>query len=83
MILRARVFGRHSLWVAYIVGLTVIASLGLLVGGARAALREPVVRREHSLPLDFPHTKHVEVACARRSRIGWLHSMPPQRARRS
>jgi hypothetical protein len=65
MMLRARVFGRHSLWVAYIVGLTVIASLGLLVGGARAALREPVVRREHALPLDFPHTKHVEVACAR------------------
>jgi predicted CXXCH cytochrome family protein len=64
--LRGRlVFGRHSVWVLYLVGLTAITSLGLLVSGARAALREPMVRRDHALPLDFPHIKHVEVPCAR------------------
>jgi hypothetical protein len=61
---RRLVFGRHSAWVLSVLILTAIAAATLSVSGAGAALREPILRREHALPLDFPHSKHIEVPCA-------------------
>lgn len=61
---RRLVFGRHSTWVLSVLILTALAAASLSVSGAGVALREPLVRRVELLPLDFPHSKHVEVSCA-------------------
>lgn len=60
---RHLVFGRNSRGVAVAVMVTVLLSMGLLVGGARGALREPVIARTEPLVFDFPHGKHVQVNC--------------------
>jgi Class III cytochrome C family/Ferric reductase like transmembrane component len=61
---RRLVFGRHSAWVLSVLIFTAIAAVTLSVSGVRAALREPIAHRGNMLPLDFPHSKHVEVSCA-------------------
>jgi hypothetical protein len=61
---RRLVFGRHSTWVLSALTLTALAAASLSVSGAGVALREPLERRVEALPLDFPHSKHVEVSCA-------------------
>jgi hypothetical protein len=60
---RQAVFGRHSRLVLTVLIVLAVGLVGLLPGGSRAALRESVVARASSLPLDFPHTKHVQVNC--------------------
>ena len=61
---RRLVFGRHSAWVLSVLILTALTAASLSVSGAGVLLREPIVRRVNALPLDFPHSKHVEVSCA-------------------
>jgi predicted CXXCH cytochrome family protein len=72
MLLRARrpvgtrrqlVFGRHSTLVVAAVALCAAAIAGLLPYSVGAKLREPIIRRTVSLPLDFPHDKHGAVNC--------------------
>ena len=61
---RRLVFGRHSTWVLAALILTALAAAALSIPGAGVLLREPIVPRAKALPLDFPHSKHVEVSCA-------------------
>jgi hypothetical protein len=61
---RRLVFGRHSAWVMSVLILTAMAAATLSVSGAGAVLQEPIARRDNALPLDFPHSKHIEVSCA-------------------
>ena len=57
------VFGRHSRLVLGIVLGALLALLALLRGGTALALREPLLRRDERLMLDFPHDKHRAVSC--------------------
>jgi DMSO/TMAO reductase YedYZ heme-binding membrane subunit len=60
---RQFVFGRHSTLVLCAVAIIGTALAGLLRGSAVAALREPLISRANTIPLDFPHGKHVAVNC--------------------
>jgi DMSO/TMAO reductase YedYZ heme-binding membrane subunit len=60
---RQLVFGRHS---TMIVTAAIACSAGiaaLLPAKVDATLREPLIRRVTTLPLDFPHGKHGQVNC--------------------
>jgi hypothetical protein len=60
---RRTVFGRRS---ALVAGALVSATCGLvalMMSATGTALREPLASRTNSLPLDFPHGKHVSVNC--------------------
>ncbi len=61
--LRQLAFGRNSALV--LAGVTILAmSLAGLMGAASgAAMREPLLHRSASIPLDFPHSKHIGVNC--------------------
>lgn len=57
------VFGRHS---TLIVGVTAVAALflvPLIAGRSLTQLREPLLRRANTLPLNFDHGKHAAVNC--------------------
>jgi DMSO/TMAO reductase YedYZ heme-binding membrane subunit len=60
---RQLVFGRHSAFVVAAVALTAVTLAGLFLGAASAALREPILRRARTIPLDFPHGKHGVINC--------------------
>lgn len=60
---QALVFGRHSTLALLVIGLAVLLLAGLAGGVVRAALREPLLGRTATLPLDFPHEKHGLVNC--------------------
>ncbi len=57
------VFGRHSALIVCAVAICAVALAALLPGRVGARLREPVIRRESRLQLDFPHEKHGDVNC--------------------
>jgi len=57
------VFGRHSGRIAGVIAVTMLTLTPLLAGRADMALREPLLRRAQSLPLNFDHGKHVAVNC--------------------
>ena len=60
---RQLVFGRHS---TLIVAAAIVCAAGiaaLVPAKVDATLREPLVRRASTLPLDFPHDKHGAVNC--------------------
>jgi Ferric reductase like transmembrane component/Class III cytochrome C family len=61
--LRSLAFGRHSTFVVSAIAATVLALTPLIAGRADVALREPLLRRSLTLPLDFDHGKHVAVNC--------------------
>ncbi len=69
--LRQLVFGRHSQWIFGVVSMLAMALCALLAGAAGTALREPLLGhsshevspRSVTVPLDFPHAKHVAVNC--------------------
>ncbi len=60
---RRLVFGRHTTGVAGVLALSALAVAGLFPHAAGDALREPLLRRANSIPLDFPHGKHGMVNC--------------------
>jgi DMSO/TMAO reductase YedYZ heme-binding membrane subunit len=60
---RHLVFGRNSTLIAGVLALCAAAIAGLVPGAVGAALREPLIRRSATLPLDFPHGKHAAVNC--------------------
>jgi hypothetical protein len=60
---RRLVFGRHSALVAGALVLTSLGLVGLMMSATGIALREPLAPRANPLPLDFPHSKHVQVNC--------------------
>ena len=60
---RRLAFGRHSAFIVGLVAATVIALSVLIAGRADVALREPLMRRAQTLPLNFDHGKHVAVNC--------------------
>jgi DMSO/TMAO reductase YedYZ heme-binding membrane subunit len=62
-VIRSFAFGRHSTFVVSVIVATVLALTPLLAGRADVALREPLLRRSMSLPLDFDHGKHTAVNC--------------------
>lgn len=57
------VFGRHARGALLVVSVCALALMPLLVPGASRALREGVVARTRSLPVDFPHERHRAVSC--------------------
>ena len=62
-VVRRLAFGRHSTLTAGVIVITILG-LGTLIGGrAGVALREPLLRRGKTLPLNFDHGKHVVVNC--------------------
>jgi DMSO/TMAO reductase YedYZ heme-binding membrane subunit len=60
---RRLVFGRHATAVAGVLVLSALAVAMLLAPSAGGALREPLLHRVNSIPLDFPHGKHGTVNC--------------------
>ena len=60
---RSFAFGRHSTFVVSAIVATVLALTPLVAGRADVALREPLIRRSMTLPLDFDHGKHTAVNC--------------------
>ena len=56
-------FGRHSTLVVSAIVATGLALTPLIAGRADVALREPLLRRSMTLPLDFDHGKHTAVNC--------------------
>jgi DMSO/TMAO reductase YedYZ heme-binding membrane subunit len=60
---RRLVFGRHTTGVVSVLGLSALAVAALLAHAVGDALREPLLRRGNSIPLDFPHGKHGMVNC--------------------
>jgi hypothetical protein len=60
---RRLVFGRHSALVAGALVSTSLGLVGLMMSPSGTALREPLASRANSLPLNFPHGKHVQVNC--------------------
>ena len=61
--LRQLVFGRHSILVFGVVTILAMSLAGLMGAAAGSALREPLLHRTATVPLDFPHSKHVAVNC--------------------
>ena len=57
------VFGRHLALVAAALVSMSIGLAGLIMSATGTALREPLASRAAPLPLDFPHSKHVQVNC--------------------
>ncbi len=60
---RRLAFGRHSAFVAGFIAATIVALATLIPSRAGLALREPLLRRAQTLPLNFDHGKHVAVNC--------------------
>ena len=60
---RRLVFGRHTTGVVGVLALCALAVAGLLPHAVGDALREPLLRRADTIPLDFPHGKHGMVNC--------------------
>ncbi|GAC1668952.1 MAG: hypothetical protein NVS9B2_12800 [Steroidobacteraceae bacterium] len=60
---RRLAFGRHSTLVAVTLVATMLALSALVAGRSAVALREPLLRRVATLPLNFDHGKHVAVNC--------------------
>jgi predicted CXXCH cytochrome family protein len=63
MVRRQFVFGRHTTSVVGVAAITAAAIAGLFPQAVSGLLREPVLHRAHSIPLDFPHGKHGMVNC--------------------
>lgn len=69
--LRQLVFGRNSKWIFGVACVLALALTVLIAAAAGSALREPLMPHSsnpllpHSVtvPLDFPHSKHVAVNC--------------------
>jgi predicted CXXCH cytochrome family protein len=60
---RRLVFGRHSTLVAVALAATSLGLLVLMTSATDTELRRPLASRANSMPLDFPHGKHVQVNC--------------------
>jgi Ferric reductase like transmembrane component/Class III cytochrome C family len=60
---RSFAFGRHSTFVVSTIVATALALTPLMAGRADVALREPLLLRSMTLPLDFDHGKHTAVNC--------------------
>jgi hypothetical protein len=60
---RQLVFGRHSTLIVVAAVACAAGIAALLPAKVDATLREPVVRRSSTIPLDFPHDKHGAVNC--------------------
>lgn len=60
---RRLVFGRNTTLVVGVVAITAAALAGLLPDTVGAVLREPILRRANTIPLDFPHGKHGMINC--------------------
>ncbi len=60
---RSFAFGRYSTFVVSVIAGTVLALTPLIAGRADVALREPLLPRSQTLPLDFDHGKHTAVNC--------------------
>ena len=60
---RQLVFGRHSSLIVGAVALAAAALTALFPDAVGAALREPLLTRANTIPLDFPHGKHGMVNC--------------------
>lgn len=56
-------FGRYAKCVVGAVAIAAVALVALLPRGTDMPLREPLIRRMQSIPLDFPHGKHTAVNC--------------------
>jgi hypothetical protein len=57
------VFGDQSMRVVASLVVLIAALLAMSGDSARAALREPLIHRTATMPLDFPHEKHGQVNC--------------------
>src|SRR5450631_1432494 len=63
VVTRRLAFGRHSTLLAGVIAAAILG-LGLLIPGrVLVALREPLLPRAQTLPLNFDHRKHTAVNC--------------------
>jgi cytochrome b561 len=60
---RQLVFGRHSTLIVVAAVACAAGIAALLPARVDATLREPLIRRASTIPLDFPHDKHGAVNC--------------------
>ncbi|MGC1387405.1 MAG: cytochrome c3 family protein [Steroidobacteraceae bacterium] len=60
---RRLVFGRHTTRVVGVLAISAAAVAGLFPKALSDALREPLLHRAHTIPLDFPHGKHGMINC--------------------
>jgi hypothetical protein len=60
---RRLVFGRHSTLIAGVIAAASLALVPLIAGRAGPELREPLLSRAETLPLNFDHGKHSAVNC--------------------
>jgi hypothetical protein len=63
VVMRRLAFGRHSTLMVGVIAAAMLG-LGLLIPGrALVALREPLLPRAETLPLNFDHRKHTSINC--------------------
>ncbi len=62
-LLRRLAFGRHSALLAGAIAFSILALGALTASRAGLALREPLLGRTQTLPLNFDHGKHAPVNC--------------------
>jgi predicted CXXCH cytochrome family protein len=62
-VMRRLAFGRHSTLIAGVIAATMLALSSLIPGRAVVALREPLLPRAQTLPLNFDHRDHTSVNC--------------------
>lgn len=60
---RRLVFGRHSMLIVGVIAAATLLLGALVVPRAGVALREPILARAQTLPLNFIHQKHTVVNC--------------------
>jgi predicted CXXCH cytochrome family protein len=60
---RRLAFGRHSRLVVGVIAAALLSLGSLLPGRALIALREPLLPRAQTLPLNFDHRKHTAINC--------------------
>jgi DMSO/TMAO reductase YedYZ heme-binding membrane subunit len=63
LVIRRLAFGRHSTLMVGVIAVTMLTLGSLIPGRALVALREPVLPRTQTLPLNFDHRKHTAINC--------------------
>jgi DMSO/TMAO reductase YedYZ heme-binding membrane subunit len=63
LVMRRLAFGRHSTLMVGVIVAAMITLGSLIPGRALVALREPLLPRAATLPLNFDHRKHTSINC--------------------
>jgi DMSO/TMAO reductase YedYZ heme-binding membrane subunit len=63
VVTRRLAFGRHSTLIVGVIAAAMLSLGSLIPGRALVALREPLLPRAQTLPLNFDHRKHTAINC--------------------